>query len=76
MSNIDPTDSESVAKLFGIPYSLACEIVYMNDEACWMPEEPENRFRRMAAWIEDNVWGSCDECGAEAVKYVKEQGAS
>lgn len=22
---------------------------------------------------EDNVWGHCDECGAEAVKYVKEQ---
>ena len=26
-------------------------------------------------WSEDNVWGVCDECGAEAVKYVKEQEA-
>lgn len=53
MSNIDPDDHEAVAAAFGIPHSLACEIMYMNDE--WRREDPEARFARMKKWIEENL---------------------
>lgn len=52
MREVDPEDRERVASLFAIPYSLACEIVYENDEAAWHAETPEQRFARMRRWIE------------------------
>lgn len=52
MRNIDPEDREKVAGVFGIPYSLACEIVYENDEAAFHTETPEQRYARMRRWIE------------------------
>lgn len=53
MSNIDPEDHGAVAAAFGIPHSLACEIMYMNDD--WRKEEPEARFVRMKKWAEENL---------------------
>lgn len=55
MSGIDVEDREAVAKLFGIAPALAAEIVYMNDEASYN-ETPEQRFSRMRAWIEGELF--------------------
>lgn len=52
MTGIDPEDNERVAALFGIPHTLACEIVYMNDEWGPLNEAPEQRYARMQKWID------------------------
>lgn len=56
MTNIDPEDRERVAGIFGIAPALAAEIVYMNDEGHWGIETPEQRFERMRAWIESELY--------------------
>ncbi len=54
MSKVDPYDHESVAGFFGIPHSLACEIMFWNDE--YRNETPEVRFDRMRRWIEATIF--------------------
>ena len=54
MRDIDPEDSEAVAKAFGIADSMAREITFMNDEAWWRAT-PEERFVRMRTWIVENI---------------------
>lgn len=54
MTNLDPDDHEAVAAAFGIPHTLACEIMYMNDEGKWKTT-PEERFEYMKKWIEQNL---------------------
>lgn len=56
MKVLDPEDRDAVAKAFGIAPALAAEIVYMNDEANWRSETPEERFARMRKWIEDQLF--------------------
>lgn len=56
MSGIDVEDRNRVAKVFGIAPALAAEIVYMNDEAEYRPETPEQRFERMRKWIEEQLF--------------------
>lgn len=66
MSTLDPEDTERVAKSFGIAYAMAAEIVYENDEAGeWKyrydeSEPPEARWKRMRAWVEDNITSGGD----------------
>lgn len=56
MSKIDPEDRETVAQVFGIPPTLAAEIVFENDEYnYWQKEEPEARYQRMRQWVVDNL---------------------
>ncbi len=52
MSKIDPEDRETVAGTFGIADALACEIMWVNDEAGWHNETPEARFARVRKWVE------------------------
>lgn len=54
MSNIDPEDHESVASSFGIPHALACEVMWMNDDAWWRLT-PEERFAMMRRWVESRI---------------------
>ena len=54
MSELDPEDHENIASAFDIPHSLACEIMFMNDEGQYK-DSPESRFERMKAWIETNL---------------------
>jgi hypothetical protein len=54
MAEIDPYDREGLAGVFGIPPTLACEIMYMNDEGKWRAT-PEERFAYMKKWIEENL---------------------
>jgi len=58
MSEVDPEDSYTVARLFGISNALAREIAYINDdegEAYYWRETPEQRYVRVRAWIEQRV---------------------
>ena len=61
MTVLDPEDTDRVGAVFGIPRSLAAEIVYMNDDdARWQysrgePETPEARWIRMRAWVSEQI---------------------
>ena len=54
MAAVDPEDHDSVAGLFNIPHALACEIMFMNDEAHWRTS-PEDRFNKMRDWISSEI---------------------
>ena len=55
MAALDPDDREAVGGAFGISPAMASEIVFMNDEACWQKESPEQRWLRMRDWVESNI---------------------
>lgn len=55
MSKLDPEDGDAVAAQFGIARALALETVYINDEH-WMAETPEERWRRVRAWVAEQIW--------------------
>ena len=57
-AHVDPEDREAVARHFGIAPAMAAEIVYMNDE--WdrwsnRNETPEARWKRMRAWVDNQI---------------------
>jgi hypothetical protein len=54
MSAIDPENNVAVAALFNIPHTLACEIMFMNDEAWWR-STPEERFAKMREWVASEI---------------------
>lgn len=55
LESIDPEDSQTVAEQFGIANAMAQEIVFMNDEAAWYDETPQQRWSRMRHWVEINI---------------------
>ena len=57
MSRIDPEDRDTVAGAFAIPFSLACEIMYENDEGggYWRNETPKQRWVRVRRWVESKL---------------------
>lgn len=55
LESIDPEDSRTVAEQFGIANAMAQEIVFMNDEAAWYDETPQQRWSRMRHWVEINI---------------------
>ena len=55
MSNLDPEDSDTVADTFDIARQMACEIVFINDEASIYPETPEQRYERVRRWVESKL---------------------
>lgn len=57
MKKLDPEDIETVAGVFNIADCLAREVVYMNDEGSY-DETPEQRFSRMRAWVEHELFDS------------------
>lgn len=50
LTDIDPEDRETVAAVFNIPFSLACEVVYENDEVGGRNETPAQRWARIRSW--------------------------
>jgi hypothetical protein len=64
MTEIDPEDYQMVADKFGIPYSMACEIMYENDETFWQ-HSPEERWRRMRRWAERELIEWEDDDGSD-----------
>ena len=57
MTNLDPDDRDTVAGAFGIPLSLASEIMYENDEGggYWRDETPEQRWQRVRHWVAGQI---------------------
>lgn len=53
LSNIDPENGDGVEGLFGIPETLAREIMFLNDDR--YKETPEDRWARMKKWAEQNL---------------------
>lgn len=54
---IDPYDQEQVSKSFDVAIALACEIMFINDEKAWTPETPEQRWKRVRAWVAEQLRG-------------------
>lgn len=55
LSTIDPEDIERCALTFDIAESLAREVVFVNDEAGYYTESPEQRFERVREWVANNI---------------------
>ena len=55
MSKIDPDEPKQVADVFGIARALAAEIEYINDEAAFKSETPEERWARVREWIVEQL---------------------
>lgn len=51
LSNLDPEDTETVAGAFNLADAMTREIVWVNDEAGGSRETPEQRFKRVYAWV-------------------------
>jgi hypothetical protein len=60
LKDIDPEDYEAVAKQFGIPESLAREIVFENDDGFYgfREDSPEGRWRYMRNWVQSQIRNS------------------
>lgn len=48
-------DRDDVGERFDVAPSMAAEVMYMNDEACWHSETPEERWTRMRGWVASNI---------------------
>lgn len=55
VDTVDPTERKEVAAAFGIAEALAAEIAFENDEACYRPETPEQRFARVRRWVVGHI---------------------
>lgn len=55
LSKLDPEDSNTVADAFDIANALACEIVYINDEAGNYGETPQERWGRVRRWVCEQI---------------------
>lgn len=55
MTNIDPEDPDKVAATFDIPFSLACEVAFVNDDDGYYKEGPAERWRRVRTWALSQV---------------------
>lgn len=63
MSKIDPEEYEQVSAAFGVPHQLIREIEYENDE-CGFLETPEERFKRVRAWVINQIRVTPEEANA------------
>lgn len=55
LSTVDPEEPEEVAAAFDIATPLAQEVVFMNDEAGFYNETPEQRYSRMREWLVKHI---------------------
>lgn len=65
MAKLDPEDYGAVASTFDIAEPLAQEIVWINDEAGFYKETPEQRFTRVRAWVAASIKQSPQESASE-----------
>ena len=52
---LDPEDPDTIAGVFGVARPLVQEIEWENDEGSFGPETPEQRWRRMRAWVSSQI---------------------
>lgn len=55
LDEIEPCDRETISKEFNISEQLAQEIAYQNDEMSASWNSPEERWKYMRGWVEDNL---------------------
>lgn len=55
LKGIDPYDQEQVSQSFDVARALACEIMFINDEEAWFPETPAQRWKRVRAWVAEQL---------------------
>lgn len=55
LGEVDPEETDVVAKLFDVAEPLVREIVYENDECGAWHETPEARWARMRRWVEKQI---------------------
>lgn len=56
LAEIDAHDERAVAKAFGIPRALACEIMYINDDFnYWRTATDAQRWTYMREWVEEQL---------------------
>lgn len=48
-------DNDVLAEVFGVARALACEVQFINDEACYRPETDEQRWQRVRDWVESEI---------------------
>ena len=48
-------DRDTVGQRFDIAPSMAAEVMFMNDEASYGVESPEERWTRMRGWVVNNL---------------------
>ena len=53
--DLDPEEHEVLAGRLNIAEALVKETAYMNDDAPWIEETPEERWLRMRAWAEEQL---------------------
>lgn len=56
-NQFDTYDYDRIAKAVGVAAPLVQEIEYENDEGCYQPETPAQRFTRMRAWVASQITG-------------------
>ena len=62
VTNLDIHDGDEVGKAFGVARSLACEIAFVNDDDfSYRTETPADRWKRVRAWVADQVSGKAGE---------------
>lgn len=55
MEKLDPENYSNVALTFGVADAMAREIVYVNDEASYYRETPEDRYKCVHAWVRSQI---------------------
>lgn len=55
MTQVEPTEYDEVAKLFGISDALAREIMFENDEGSLRNETAEQRWQRVRNWVQEQI---------------------
>lgn len=58
VQDIDPYDADRVAETFDIARALAKEIAFINDDDDWYcanRESDEHRFKRVRAWVAEQI---------------------
>lgn len=55
VSDVDYYDPDSVAKAVGVARSMAAEIEHLNDEWGRPGELPNERWKRMRRWVDENL---------------------
>lgn len=70
-------DTHQVGEVFGIARQLAAEIMYENDDGEWRGREsPEERWKRMRAWVAGQIRVTPEEAGAVEVTALGEADAT
>ena len=55
VDGIEPYDSRRVAQTFGVAEAMVREIAFINDDDFGYSDTPENRWKRVRKWVDENL---------------------